>query len=119
MRKYRDTTGTPVRRQAESVGFPVSLGPLEGLAPARRPGRGHRARRFDTRPVPILHSRRWRPTGPSVPCRCMLETAPPTDPIVVERRELRPAALLVAVALGVAADIGGRGDPANLVLAVT
>ncbi len=48
----------------------------------------------------------------------MLEIAPPADPIVVEPREFRPAALLAAVALGIVADIGVRGGPANLVLAV-
>jgi two-component system sensor histidine kinase BaeS len=46
-------------------------------------------------------------------------TADPIDDAPTDRPpELRPAALLVAVALGVGADIGLRGDPANLVLAI-
>ena len=48
----------------------------------------------------------------------MLDTLATTDVTTDRPRELRPAALLVAVALGVVADIGVRGDPANLVLAI-
>ena len=48
----------------------------------------------------------------------MLDVTAPAEPVVVRPPELRTAGLVVALALGVAADLGVRGDPANLVLAV-